>query len=98
MLGCRAFSICLLGVVLGGARLPDLPQLSLEQIAAPIRRQIQEVYASLRSHPQDAAANGQLGMLFFAYQQSQPAAVCFERALARLIQNTRSACQNGVLG
>jgi len=82
MLAFRAFSICLLGLVLGASRLPNLPQLSLDQVSAPIRRQIQEAYDALHSHPQHAAANGQLGMLFFAYQQNQPAAVCFERARA----------------
>jgi tetratricopeptide (TPR) repeat protein len=76
------FSVCLLGFVLGVSRLPDPPQLALEQVAAPIRKQIQEVYDVLRSHPQDAAANGRLGMLLYAYQQNQSAAVCFERARA----------------
>ena len=80
MLAFQAFSICLLGLVLGASRLPNLPQLSLEQVAAPIRSQIQEAYDTLRSHPQDAAANGRLGMLLFAYQQNQSAAVFFERA------------------
>jgi tetratricopeptide (TPR) repeat protein len=54
----------------------------LEQVAAPIRNQIQEVYDALRSHPQDAAANGRLGMLLYAYQQHQSAGVFFERARA----------------
>ena len=82
MLVFRAISICLLGFLLGGSRLPDLPQLSLDQVAAPIRKQIQEVYDALRSHPQDAAANGRLGMLLYAYQQNQSAGVFFERARA----------------
>ena len=82
MLAFRVFSICLLGFVLGAWRLPDLPQLPLEQVAAPIRKQIQEVYDALRSHPQDAAANGQLGMLLYAYQQNQSAGTFFERAHA----------------
>lgn len=89
MLLLRAFSICLLGLVLGASRLPDPPQLSLEQVAAPIRKQIQEAYNVLRSHPQDAAANGQLGMLLYAYQQNQSAAVCFERARALGAQDFR---------
>ena len=36
--------------------------------------------ATLCSRPQDAVASGRLGMLLYAYQQNQSAAVCFERA------------------
>jgi tetratricopeptide (TPR) repeat protein len=56
--------------------------LSLENFAPPIRQQIQEAYGAVRSNPQDAAANGRLGMLLQAYQQHEAAAVCFERARA----------------
>ena len=82
MLAFRAFSICWLGLVLGAWRLPDLPQLSLERVAAPIRKQIQEAYDAVRSHQEDAPANGRLGMLLYAYQQNQSAGVFFERARA----------------
>ncbi|MGH9429729.1 MAG: tetratricopeptide repeat protein, partial [Terriglobia bacterium] len=60
--------------------LPDLPQLSLENFASPIRQQIQKASDNARANPQDATANGRLGMLLHAYQQNEAAAVCFERA------------------
>ncbi|MGH9425760.1 MAG: tetratricopeptide repeat protein, partial [Terriglobia bacterium] len=78
----RAFSVCLVGLVLGASRLPDYPQLPLAQFAPSIRKQIQDAYDALRASPQDPAANGRLGMLLYAYQQNQSAAVCFERARA----------------
>jgi len=80
MFAFRVFSISLLGLVLPAARLPDPPQLSLEQFAAPIRKQIQEAYSALRSRPRDALASGALGILLYACEQNQAAAVCFERA------------------
>jgi len=76
----RAFSICLLGLVISASRLPDLPQLSLERFAPPIRKQIQEAYDAVVSRPRDSVATGRLGMFLYAYQQHHSAAVCFERA------------------
>ena len=82
MLAILLLSILALAAVFAGARLPDLPQLSLANFAPPIRQQIQEASDALRSNPQDAAANGRLGMLLHAYQQNEAAVVCFERARA----------------
>lgn len=82
MLPLLLVSIWSLGAGLAASRLPDPPQLSLENFAPPIRQQIQEAYEGVRSNSQDAAANGRLGMLLQAYQQNEAAAVCFERARA----------------
>lgn len=81
MFAFRVFLTCLLALV-PASRIPDPPQLSLEQFAAPIRQQLQEASEALRSRPQDVEASGRLGMLLYAYQQNQSAAVCFERARA----------------
>ncbi len=82
MLTILILSISALGAGFSAARLPDLPLLSLANFAPPIRQQIQEASDALRSNPQDAAANGRLGMLLHAYQQNEAAVVCFERARA----------------
>lgn len=82
MLAILVFSIWSLGIGLGASRLPDLPQLSLENFAPPIRQEIQKAYEAVRSNPMDATANGRLGMLLHAYQQNEAATVCFERARA----------------
>lgn len=82
MLAILVLSIWSLGTVFPASRLPDLPQLSLETFARPIRQQIQEAYDATRSNPQDATASGGLGMLLHAYQQNEGATVCFERARA----------------
>ena len=82
MLATLALSIWSLGTVFPASGLPDLPQLSLENFAPPIRQQIREAYDKASSNAEDATTNARLGMLLHAYQQNEAAAVCFERARA----------------
>jgi tetratricopeptide (TPR) repeat protein len=60
---------------------PELPSLSFDTFGPGIREQVQKAYDEARRHPQDAIANGRLGMLLQAYQQYEFAATCYERAL-----------------
>jgi tetratricopeptide (TPR) repeat protein len=48
---------------------------------AGIRGQIQEAYADVRAHPDDATANGRLGMILQTYGLLQEAEVCYRRAI-----------------
>ena len=57
----------------------DLPPIP-PHAAPPIRAQFQPVWDNARGHPGDAAALGQLGMLFAAYQENGAAAGLFDRA------------------
>ncbi len=61
---------------------PPLPVLPLDTLDAAIRDQIREVDAAARKAPEDAAANGRLGMILYAYEQYEFARPCFERARA----------------
>ncbi len=61
--------------------LPQLPDLSLDTFAPPIRSQIEVAYEAAKVNPNDAASNGQLGMILYANELYEFAAPCFERAL-----------------
>jgi len=61
-------------------RLPELPRLRPESFAAAVRKQVNEAYEQAQANPNQAKANGQLGMILHAYQQYDVAASCYERA------------------
>jgi len=61
--------------------IPDLPPLVLDDFSSGIRGQIQEAYADVRAHPDDATANGRLGMILHTYGLLQEAEVCYRRAV-----------------
>ncbi len=61
--------------------LPPLPELSLGTYAPPIRSQIEAAYEAAQKNPNDAASNGQLGMVLYANELYEFTAPCFERAL-----------------
>ena len=73
------FTLHLWGVQ-GGGPVPDLPRLTLDNFSPAIRGQIEQAHSYASSHPQDAAASGQLGMILQAYGLSREAAVCYQRA------------------
>jgi tetratricopeptide (TPR) repeat protein len=63
-------------------RVPDLPNLTLDNFSPLIREQIQKAYADARAHARDDTASGRLGMVLETYGLLQEAAVCYRRANA----------------
>ncbi|PYV70437.1 MAG: hypothetical protein DMG97_19275 [Acidobacteria bacterium] len=59
---------------------PELPRLSLDNFSPGIQEQIEEAYSNARSHLEDAATSGRLGMVLQTYGLLQEAAVCYRRA------------------
>ena len=60
--------------------LPALPRLDLTGYLPAVQQQVQQAYDNARTHDEDAAANGALGMVFDAYEQYDAAAICYQRA------------------
>ncbi len=60
--------------------LPALPRLDLNGFLPAIQQQVQQAYDNARAHPENADANGTLGMVFDAYEQYDAALVCYDRA------------------
>lgn len=83
---CLALTASLAGVVRPSqveaqtAGLPELPQLALDDAAPIIRVPIQEAYDAVVAHPQDASANGRLGMVLHAHNFFKEAEACYQRA------------------
>ncbi|HET9178570.1 MAG TPA: tetratricopeptide repeat protein [Terriglobia bacterium] len=69
-------------LVLGAqnARFPALPQIDLSEFPAVVREQVAKAYEAARANPNDAEANGELGMLLDVYKRRDFAAICYERA------------------
>jgi tetratricopeptide (TPR) repeat protein len=70
------------GVPAAAQPLPPIPNLPLAALEAPARATIERTLKAVEEKPRDAARNGQLGMLLYANEQYESAAVCFERAHA----------------
>ncbi|MGH9765897.1 MAG: tetratricopeptide repeat protein, partial [Blastocatellia bacterium] len=60
--------------------LPDLPQPVFDNFAPEIREQMRKAYAAAKASPRDAEVVGRLGMTLHTYEESEGAAVCYERA------------------
>jgi tetratricopeptide (TPR) repeat protein len=60
--------------------LPDLPQLAFDNFAPEIREQMRKAYAAAQARPRDAETVGRLGMTLHTYEESEGAALCYERA------------------
>ena len=60
--------------------LPDLPQLAFDNFAPEIREQMRKAYAAAQARPREAETVGRLGMTLHTYEESEGAAVCYERA------------------
>ena len=60
--------------------LPDLPEGELKALAPAVRDQIREAFQKAQANPNDAEANGQLGMTLQAYELYQDATRCYQRA------------------
>src|SRR5262245_57265881 len=59
---------------------PPLPKLALETYEPGIREPIADAYRGVQEKPEDGERNGRLGMLLYASEQYELAAVLFERA------------------
>ena len=59
---------------------PELKALRLDDFETEIAAQLREAEDDARAHPQDAARTGRLGMTLHAYEQYEPAAICYARA------------------
>ena len=60
--------------------LPDLPRVNVDNFLPAIRQQVEKVYAAAKASPNDAEANGQLGMILDAYEQYDAAETAYQRA------------------
>ncbi len=60
--------------------LPELPQLAFDKMLSQIRAEVQEAYDAALTHPQDATANGKLGMVLHAHGLLGEAETCYRRA------------------
>src|SRR5262245_38356470 len=72
--------VFMLSVASPAQSLPDLPQLVFDNFAPEIREQLRKAYAAAQASPRDAEAVGRLGMALHTYEESEGAAVCYERA------------------
>lgn len=78
-----AVAISLLtGVPASAQPLPPIPTLPLDTYEPPARAQIEQALKSAQARPRDAEPSGRLGMLLYANEQYEFAAVSFERAHA----------------
>jgi len=77
--------------------LPDLPHVALGNALPAARADIQKAYEAVMTHPQDASANGKLGMLLHAYNFLAEAEVCYRRALLLDASSSRWAYYLGVI-
>ena len=62
--------------------LPSIPQVQLEQFQTDVAQQVGEALAEVRRQPQNATANGILGMMLHAYGLDEAAILLYERARA----------------
>ncbi len=64
------------------AALPDLPKVATEKFLPRVRQEVDKAYQAAQANPNDAPANGRLGMILHAHGQFESAAVCYRRAAA----------------
>ena len=63
-----------------GPGLRELPKLSVEGLPPAVRAVVQQAFDAAVAHPEDAGANGRLGMVLYAHSLVKEAEVCFRRA------------------
>jgi tetratricopeptide (TPR) repeat protein len=59
-----------------------LPALSLDNVPAAVRPDLERAYRHAQAHPDDATAVGKLGMMLHAYDQHRAAEICYRTARA----------------
>src|SRR5579862_6359879 len=62
--------------------LAALPALNMANFRPQIRDEVQKAYEDVKAKPNDADANGRMGMLLHAFSQFESAEVCYRRARA----------------
>ena len=62
------------------AALPAIPAVQADEFPASARPEVAKVLSSLQTNPNDASANGRLGMLLQAHELFEGAKACFQRA------------------
>ena len=67
----------------------QLPKLTMENFRPATREQVEKTYAEALAKPQDATANGTLGMVLDAYEQHDAAQICYRLARALEPQSFR---------
>jgi tetratricopeptide (TPR) repeat protein len=60
--------------------LPNLPRLAFDKMLPTVRVVVQKAYDAALARPQDATANGELGMVLQAHGLSGEAEICYRRA------------------
>ncbi len=64
----------------GTPALPALPEINMENFLSAVRKPVGKAYEEARRRPDDAVANGRLGMILHAHAQLNAAAICYRRA------------------
>lgn len=83
---CLAFSLSLAysawssGWADQALSMPELPRMTFGSLPPTVRTVVQEAYDAVVAHPQDALANGKLGMVLHAHNLLEEAEVCYQRA------------------
>jgi tetratricopeptide (TPR) repeat protein len=60
--------------------LPSVPKLDLASYRPQLRTPAEKAYQALQAKPSDPDANGKLGMLLHAFEQTESAEICYRRA------------------
>ena len=71
---------CSSGWFQGTPDLPALPEINMENFLPAVRKAVRKGYEEARRRPEDAMANGRLGMILHAHDQVNAAAICYRRA------------------
>ena len=89
MFGSRCARGLIAVVLIGGAcsgpshrarDLPELPRITIASFRPKVRDQVEQAYREVVAKPEDAAANGRMGMLLHAFEQYESAEACYRRA------------------
>ena len=63
-----------------GAQAPPIPQVSADDFPATAQATVRQALSALEKAPEDAEANGRVGMLLHAHDRFEPASTCYRRA------------------
>ncbi len=72
--------ICLFVVACSTSPLPELNKVNTEEFVPAVKDEVERAYQSVQDNPEEAAANGELGMILHAHKQHQAAMVAYRRA------------------
>lgn len=97
LLGALVFSVCSSTEETPLPPLPDLPEMTREAFMPQVREQIETAFRTVVSSPEDADANGHLGMILQAYEHFGLAKDCYRRALTLDNREFRWAYYLGVV-